>query len=155
MKAGRDPESLEVLYAGFVHLSEDMDAARNMARPWCAQWAVEEYHAQWLREAGLDIPEIEIPPELLRLYPDIPHAEDCDEARRLTSFLSDEMIADICEVIGIFGTPEYCVRRLKELDEYGVQRLFLRTTSSYEYPEALVETFRDNVLPRLEASPRP
>ena len=74
-KAGRAPDSLEMLYGGFIHLSEDMDAARNMARPWCAQWAVEDYHAQWLRAAGLDIPQIEIPPKLLRLYPDIPHAE--------------------------------------------------------------------------------
>ena len=154
-RAGRDPGSLEAIYVSRVHVAEDMETAQAMARPICVQWAIEPYRTQWLREAGLDVPDIELPPELLRLYPDIPHAENWEEARRLTSFLSDEMVAQICEVIGLFGPPEYCSHRLAELEDYGVQRLFLQTTESYAFPEGTLQAFRDEILPRLRAQSAP
>ena len=150
-KAGRDPSSLDVIYAGRVHVAKDTETARGMARPICAQWALEPYRVRWLREAGLDIPDIEIPPELQGLYPDIPHAGNWEEARRLTSFLSDQLVAEICEVIGLFGTTDYFVRRLKELEEYGVPRLFLQTLESYGFPEATFQAFRDYIFPGIRA----
>ena len=151
MKAGRDPQSLEVIFVGRVVLEEDAAIAQAMARPICAQWAIEPYHARWLREAGLNIPDIELPPELQRLYPDIPHAENWEEARRLTSFLSDELVADICDVLGLFGTPDHFARRLSELEGRGLRRLFLQTTESYDFPEKTLVAFRDEIFPRLRA----
>ena len=148
-EAGRDPHSLDVIYVSRVQLEEDMETARAMARPICVQWLIEPYRARWLREAGLEIPDVELPPELQRLYPDIPHAENWEEARRLTSFLSDETVAEICEVIGLFGTPEYFVRRLAELEEYGVQRLFVQTRESYSLPEGTLQAFQEEIFPRL------
>ena len=132
-------------------LEEDAAIAQAMARPICAQWAIEPYHARWLREAGLNIPDIELPPELQRLYPDIPHAENWEEARRLTSFLSDELVADICDVLGLFGTPDHFARRLSELEGRGLRRLFLQTTESYDFPEKTLVAFRDEIFPRLRA----
>jgi len=151
LKAGRDPHSLEVIYVSRVYVAKDVETARAMARPICAQWAIEPYRAQWLREAGLEIPDIELPPELKRLYPDIPHAENWEEARRLTSFLSDKMVAEICDVIGLFGTPEYFARKLAELERHGLRRLFLQTTESYAFPEGTLQAFRDEIFPRLRA----
>ena len=92
-KAGRDPDMLDIIYLARVHVADDLDAARDMARPICAQWALEPYRARWLREAGVDLPHLKVPPELEGLYPDIPHAENWEEARRLTSFLSDDLVA--------------------------------------------------------------
>lgn len=150
-RAGRDPSSLKVIYAGRLHVADDMETARAMARPICAQWAIEPYHAHWLREAGLEIPDLELPPELQRLYPDIPHAENWEEARRLTSFLSDQMVAQICDVIGLFGTPEYLVRRLAELEEHGVHRLLAQTLESYALPEGALQSFSKDIFPRMKA----
>ena len=119
-RAGRDPGSLEAIYLSRIHVEKDMETARAMARPICAQWATEPYRARWLREAGVEIPEIELPAELRALYPDIPHAENWEEARRLTAFLSDEMIGRISDVIGLFGTPEYIAGQIGELEGHGV-----------------------------------
>ena len=150
-KAGKDPRSLEVIYAGRVFVEKDVETALAMARPICAQWVVEPYHTQWLREAGLEIPDIDLPPGLSSLYPDIPHAENWEEARRLTSFLSDKMVAEISEVIGLFGTPENYARRLNELEQYGLRRLYAMSIESYSFPEQTLKAFRDEIFPRLRA----
>ena len=150
--AGRDPRSMEVIYVSRVHVAQDMESAWAMARPVCAQWAIEPYRANWLRVAGLEIPEFELSPELRRLYPDIPHAENWEEARRLTSFLSDRMVADICEAIGLFGTLGHVTRRLEELEGYGVRTMFLQTLESYSYPETTLHVFQEEIFPRLRGS---
>ena len=95
LKSGRDPSSLEVVYAARIDVDEDLEAARRLARPICAEWVVETYRSELIRRAGVELPETEIPPELLRLYPDIPHAEDWEAAQRATSFMSDDLVARI------------------------------------------------------------
>ncbi len=151
-KVGRDPDALEVIYLARVHVADDLDAAREMARPICAQWALEPYRARWLREAGVDLPDVGIPPELEGLYPDIPHAENWEEARRLKSFLSDDLVAQICDVLGLFGGPDRLAARLKELEGQGVERLFVSTMESYAHPESTLQAFADSVLPKLRSS---
>jgi 5,10-methylenetetrahydromethanopterin reductase len=151
-KAGRDPETLEVVYLARVHVADDLDAARDMARPICAQWALEPYRARWLREAGVDLPDLEVPPELQDLYPDIPHAENWEEARRLTSFLSDDLVAEICDVIALVGGPDRLAARLRDLEGQGVDKLFLSTMESYAHPESTLRAFADGVFARLGSS---
>ena len=148
-RAGRNLGSVEVMHAGRVHISPDMETAHAMARPVCAQWVMEPYRASWLKKAGIEVPDFEIPPELLALYPDIPHAEDWDEARRLTSFLSDDMVAEMCDAIGLFGPPDHVASRLGQLRDYGISRFFVQTTETYSFPESTLEAFRDSVLPQL------
>ena len=148
-KAGRDPGSLENIYVARTHVAEDMGTAREMARPICVQWAIEPYRVRWLREAGLEIPDLELPPELQHLYPDIPHAENWEEARRLTSFMPDQMVADICEVTGLYGTPDYITKRLGELEKGGVKRLLVQTLDSYDLPESTLTAFESKVFPML------
>ena len=124
-RAGRDPASVEVMYAARVQIEEDMETSYNLARPICVQWALEPYRRRWLNEAGLNIPDIDVPPEFQGLYPDIPHAENWEEARRLTAFLPDSLVAEICDVLGLYGTPDYVVERLKSLEALGVKQLFI------------------------------
>ena len=150
-KAGRDPDKLEVVYLARVHVADDLDAARDMARPICAQWALEPYRARWLREAGVDLPHLEVPPELEGLYPDIPHAENWEEARRLTSFLSDDLVAQICDVIGLVGGPARLAARLRDLDGQGVDKLFLSTMESYAHPESTLRAFAGGVFGKLRS----
>ena len=150
-KAGRDPETLDVVYLARVHVADDLDLARDMARPICAQWALEPYRARWLREAGVDLPDVGIPPELQDLYPDIPHAENWEEARRLTSFLSDDLVAQICDVIGLVGGPDRLAGRLRELEGQGVDRLFLSTMESYAHPESTLQAFAGGIFAKLRS----
>ena len=148
-KVGRDPSTLEVAYAGRVQVEKDMETALAMVRPMCANWVMEPHRRPWLKEAGIDVSEMEIPEELMNLYPDLPHAENWEEAMRLTSFLSDEMVAQISEFLGIVGTTEHLTRRLRELEESGVGRLHVQTAESYSFPESTLKVFRDEVFPRM------
>ena len=150
-KAGRDPNSLEVAYAGRVQVEKDMETALAVVRPMCAHWVMEPHRRPWLKEAGIEVSDLEIPEELMNLYPDLPHAENWEEAMRLTSFLSDEMVAQISEFLGIVGTTDHLTRRLQELEDYGVERLHVQTAESYSFPESTLRAFRDEVFPRMRA----
>ena len=148
-RAGRDPAEIEVMYAARVQVEQDMETAQGLARPICAQWALEPYRRRWLQEAGLNVPDMEVPPELQGLYPDIPHAENWEEARRLTAFLSDELVAEICDALGLYGTVDHVVGKLKSLEEHGVKHLFIHTRESYALPEEVLTTFEKEIFPRL------
>ena len=57
-------------------IMDDQQEAREVARSLWVQRLVEKTHAPYLQEAGIDAGDLEIPPELSELYPNIPHAED-------------------------------------------------------------------------------
>src|SRR5918999_797957 len=106
-RAGRNPDDLEIVLCATTIIRDDQQEAREVARPLCVQRLVEKSHAPYLRAAGIDAGELEIPAELSELYPDIPHAEDWERAKRLCGFLPDDILAQMCDAIGLIGTPEY------------------------------------------------
>lgn len=148
--AGRDPMALAVTW-GVVPtiVTQDMPAAWREAHAYCASWALMPERAQWLRNAGVSLPEFAMPPELANVYPDIAHAERPEEVRRLTPFLTDEIVAQICDTMGMFGTPDYCATRFAALAREGVRRICVRSLATYSLPETLLEAFGSEVFPRL------
>lgn len=150
-RAGRDPASLEVI-AGIVPaiVTQNMKEARVRAHAYCASWVLMPDRARWLRAAGIELPEFAVPPELAAVYPDVAHAEDPAEVRRLTPFLSDELIARICDTMGLFGTPEHCAQRLAQMAAEGVRKVFVRSMETYSLPEELLRAFETEVFPRLK-----
>ena len=103
-----------------------------------------------LRVAGVEVPEMTFPPELLNAYPDLYHAEDQEAVVRLTSFLSDEMVEQICGVLGGYGTASEVAERLVMAAEQGVTRILIRTAETYSLPRTTLEAFRDVIFPRLK-----
>ena len=112
---------------------------------------VEPFHAQWLRDAGLDIPDVQLSPELAALYPDIPHAEDWEAAKKATAFLTDEKVQEIGDSLGIFGTPERCVDKIRQLSTLGVDHWYAMTIESYELPRSTLTAFKDHIFPMLNS----
>ena len=148
-RAGRNPAELEMVLCATTIIRDDLQEAREMARPLCVQRLVEKSHAPYLQAAGIAAEGLDIPPELSELYPDIPHAEDWEKARRLCSFLPDDILAQMCEAIGLVGTPEYCAQQLQKAEANGIKHLYLMTSESYQFPERELQAFQHTIFPAL------
>jgi len=110
---------------------------------------MEESHTRWLRAAGMSIEGLDIPKALWELYPDVPHAEDWEKAKRLCAFLPDDLLAQICDTMGLIGTPEYCAERIKEAQANSIGHLYLMTGDSYEFAHRELRAFKETIFPAL------
>ena len=151
-RAGRDPADVELILTATTIISDDQQEAREKARPLCVQRLMEEYHTHWLRATGMSIGDLDIPKELWELYPDVPHAEDWEKAKRLCAFLPEDLLAQICDTVGLIGTPEYCAERTKEAQANGIEHLYLMTGDSYEFAHRELRAFKETIFPALGAA---
>ena len=148
-RAGRNPAELEMILCATTVIMDDLDEAREAARPLCVQRLVEKSHFPYLRAAGINPDDLEVPAGLDELYPDIPHAEDWERAKELCSFLPKETLAQMCDAIGIIGTPEYCAQRLQKAQADGIDHLYLMTSETYQFPQRELTAFKDTIFPTL------
>jgi len=147
-RAGRDPDSVEIIVCATAVIREDREEAYTWASPLCAHRL---RSARWLAEHGIDARGLAPPPELEQLYPDFFHAEDWQRAIELSAFVPPDLRAALSEAIGIIGTPEDCRRRLQELAAAGFQRVFLQTVGTMNFPETEVRLFGESIAPALAA----
>lgn len=80
-----------------------------------------------------------------KLYPDLIHAENWDEAMRLCSFLPDSIVEENYLVSSPLSWPE----RVRELKAIGINQIFVRHEASYTFPEDVVRAFSTNVIPHF------
>jgi 5,10-methylenetetrahydromethanopterin reductase len=123
--------------------------ARRLARPTAVHWGVLRWGGHWLEPAGVKLPPLEIPEAVYTIYPDLSHAHDWEAAIAATSFVPDEVVAQLCDAIGLVGAPADCAGRIAEMAKLGVQNLYLMPTLTFAPPQQEIAAFRDVVLPRL------
>src|SRR5215468_3371885 len=111
-RAGRRIEDLEVIWAVRTGTAPTTAEARRLARPTAVHWGILRWGGQWLGPAGLAIPKLEIPEAVHQVYPDLSHAHDWEAAIRATSFVPDEVVAELSDALGLIGTPDYCASRI-------------------------------------------
>jgi alkanesulfonate monooxygenase SsuD/methylene tetrahydromethanopterin reductase-like flavin-dependent oxidoreductase (luciferase family) len=87
-----------------------------------------------------------------KIYPDLSHAHDWEAAIAATAFVPDEVVAQLCEAMGLIGTAEDCAARIAELTKLGVQNLYLMPLETFTPPTREIAAFRDTVFPRLAAA---
>jgi 5,10-methylenetetrahydromethanopterin reductase len=97
------------------------------------------------------LPELTIPDAVWKIYPDLSHAPDWEAAIKATSFVPDEVVAQLCDALGLVGTPESCADRIAEMTQLGVRNLYLMPFQTFAPPEAEIAAFRDVIFPRLAA----
>jgi 5,10-methylenetetrahydromethanopterin reductase len=148
-RSGRRLEDLEIIWAVRTGTAATIEEARRLARPTAVHWGVLRWGAQWLGPAGLKLPELIIPDEVWKIYPDLSHAADWEAAIKATSFVPDDVVAQLCDAYGLVGTPEYCADRIAEMTKLGVRNLYLMAFQTFAPPEAEIAAFRDVVFPRL------
>jgi 5,10-methylenetetrahydromethanopterin reductase len=151
-RAGRRLEDLEIVWAARIGTAPTTQEARRLARPTAVHWGVLRWGGYWLEPAGLTLPKLEIPDAVHRIYPDLSHAPDWEAAIAATSFVPDEVAAQLCDAIGLVGTPDDCAARILETARLGVRNLYLMPLLTFAPPEREIAAFRDVVFPRLRAA---
>ena len=150
--AGRNPDDIETIFTATTIIKDDLQEAREIARPLAVARLMEETYHRWLRAAGIDVGDLELPAGLWDLYPDVPHAEDWEKAQELCQFLPDDALAAICDYMGLIGTPEYCAERVKQAEAAGLTHLYLMTGATYEFATGEMEAFRDHIFPAINSN---
>ena len=151
-RSGRRLEDLEIVWAVRAVMAETMAEAHRQARPTVVHQGIMRVHARWLEYTKLAIPHFEIPRSVYDIYPDLSHAQDWEQAIAATAFVPDDVIAQLCDVLGLIGTPEHCARRIGDLAAAGVKSLYIMPLQTFVGPEQEIRAFRDAVFPRLKAA---
>jgi len=151
-RSGRRLEDLEIVWAVRTGMAATMAEARRQARPTVVHQGIMRVHSRWLEHTKLSIPHFDIPPSVWNIYPDLSHAQDWEQAIAATSFVPDEVIAELCDALGLVGTPEHCARRIVEMTTAGVRSLYVMAFQTFVGPEQEIRAFRDEVFPRLKAA---
>jgi len=151
-RSGRRLEDLEIVWAVRTCMADTMAEAHRQARPTVVHQGIMRVHSRWLEHTKLSIPHFEIPASVHKIYPDLSHAQDWEEAIAATSFVPDEVIARLCDALGLVGTPEHCVGRIVDLAAAGVKSLYIMPLQTFVGPEQEIRAFRDAVFPKLKAA---
>ena len=151
-RGGRRLEDLEIIWAARTGTASTMEEARRQARPTAVHWGLMHGGGHWLQYAGLDLPPFGIPQAVHEIYPDLGHATNWEEGIAATSFVPDDVIAQLCDALGLVGTPEYCAQRIAEMSKHGVTNLYLMTLQTFVGPERELRAFREAVFPQLQAA---
>ncbi len=151
-RSGRRLDDLEIIWAVRTGTAATTAEARRLARPTAVHWGVLRWGGHWLGPAGLKLPPLEIPDAVYKIYPDLSHAPDWEAAIKATSFVPDEVVAQLCDAYGLIGTPSDVAGRILEMAKLGVRSLYLMPLLTFASPEQEVVAFRDVVFPRLRAS---
>lgn len=151
-RAGRRLDDLEIVWAVRTGTAPTAEEARRLARPTAVHWGILRWGGHWLEPAGLRLPELDVPDAVRRIYPDLSHAHDWEAAIAATAFVPDDVVAQLCDALGLVGTPSACADRVAEMTKLGVSDLYLMPMQTFAPPEPEIAAFRDVVFPRLRAA---
>jgi 5,10-methylenetetrahydromethanopterin reductase len=151
-RAGRRLEDLEIIWAVRTAALPTTAEAHRLARPTAVHWGVLRWGGYWLGPAGLRLPKMEIPDAVNKVYPDLSHAHDWEAAIAATSFVPDDVVAELCDAMGLIGTAEECAERIVEMSKLGVRNLYLMPLLTFAPPEQEIAAFHDTVFPRLSTA---
>ena len=146
--AGRTLEGFDVCVGTICHVTDDPGEAASIVRPYVVAMA-QTGGREALRGIGIDID----PPEVIAgIYPDMSHAKDWDEASEAArEWVDDETALRFADAYCLVGSAEDCVRRLRATTESGATSFYIRHVSSYTLPEAVLDAYARDVIPRFRA----
>jgi 5,10-methylenetetrahydromethanopterin reductase len=150
-RAGRRVEDLQVMWAVRTSLGATTEAARRHAQPTAVHWGI-RWEGEWARRAGIRMPDIPIPEAVHAIKPDLSHAPDWEAAIRATAYMPQDTVAELCDALGLIGTPEYCAKRIIEMEKLGVRELYLMPFETFASPEPELRACREVVFPMLRAA---
>lgn len=149
--AGREASEMDFTVGAFCKITDDIERDAAILKPICLHLAsigAQEY----LSIAGIELPP---PPAVPDVYPDMVHAEDWDLAVRLAGkYVTDEMAVKFSQAFCLFGSVDEILARIGRAVDLGATGFYLRHVGNYTLPLELIESFGDEILPRVAGSGR-
>ena len=135
-RGNRDLDNFQTIYITPTTVDEDGANARRWPQQWFrSDQPYLKYPSDsnlfWLREAGIDLPGDFVPEDI-----------------------TDTQADAICDAMGLFGTPQECLERLKRAgSESGIEQVFIFPTHTqdggYEMPAKQVAAVGEVIIPGL------
>ena len=145
-RAGRSLADLDLWLAAHTAITPDARSAARLVKPLClssAQLGARDA----LRTLGI---ELDVPPVVEGVYPDVTHAEDWEAAIAAADPYVDDVAAGrYAESFALAGPVDRVVERLNAAAALGISGFYILGLSSYELPRAVLDAFGDAVLPRV------
>jgi 5,10-methylenetetrahydromethanopterin reductase len=142
-RAGRKRHEVQRLLVITARVDADKPRAIDHMRPSAAGMYRHQHADTLLRSAGLRVPDTL--PTYPRPYPDLSHAVDWEEAKRLTTFVPDEAVEALLAV----GPAEEIIERVHALAALDIDAIWWRDEGSYTRPTELMEALSQQVLPHV------
>jgi 5,10-methylenetetrahydromethanopterin reductase len=144
-RAGRKREDVRRMLVVNACVDEDRDRAIDRMRPCVAGLCKHPHAAELFDRAGLDRP---VRPEgSVDPYPDLGHAVDWEEAKRVSAFIPDSAV-EAMVALGSAAEVADCARALIDED---IDAIWWRDEATWTRPDALLEGLSTDVLPLLRA----
>ena len=151
-RSGRRLEDLEIVWAVRTGTASTTAEAQRLARPTAVHWGILSWGNHWLPHAGLRSRRLRSRRRSWTSTLTSATRHNWEEAIAATSFVPDDVVAQLCDALGLIGTPEYCAQRIMDMTRVGVTNLYLMPLQTFVGPEQEIRAFRDVVFPRLRAA---
>ena len=144
---GRD-EPFDLCVGSICHVTDDPAEAAHVVKPYVVA-THQTGGKETLRAIGIDI---DPPPVVAGIYPDMSHAEDWDAAATAAGeWVTDDLARLYAEHYCVVGNADDVTARFQAAVDAGATSFYVRHPGSYTLPSALLETFGNDVIPRLRA----
>ena len=148
-RSGRTLDDLDIMFAVRTCVADSNEEARRLARPVAVHWGLIWGGPNWLPYSDIQMPDYQIPQAVRAVYPDLGHAPNWEEAIALTDFVSDDVNTQLCDALGLIGTPEHCAARIRTMAQHGVTQLYLMPCLTFAPPHNEIRAFGDHIIPAL------
>ncbi len=142
-RAGRKRHDVERLLVITARVDANKPRVIDHMRPSAAGMYRHQHAKTLLETAGLSVPDTL--PEYPRPYPDLSHAVDWEEAKRVTTFVPDEAVEALLAV----GSAEEVIDRTRALAALDIDAIWWRDEGSYLRPDDLMHTLSQEVFPQV------
>ena len=133
------------------------DTQRQAVRAWSPRLVTllaKPSGQQWLEQLGIEYDITTIKPKLqeaaaklLTFYPDNNHMEDWQGAEKVAEVVPYELQKALVDKVAVAGDPDSVTTRMKELEDLGVDHIYLYPAESFSLPEHELRAFKEVIGP--------
>jgi 5,10-methylenetetrahydromethanopterin reductase len=142
-RAGRIRADIRCMLVATACVDDDRDRAIDRMRPCVAGLCRHAHSVDLFKRAGLDLPIR--PVDTVDPYPDLGHAVDWEEAKRVSQWVPDDAVVAMMPV----GPVADVAAHAQSLIDLGIDAIWWRDEGTWARPDALMEALSIDVLPRL------
>jgi len=142
-RAGRDRSEVSRTLVITACVDDNRQRAIDLMRPCVGNLCRHRFVDELFDRAGLAVPEL--PDNIPQPYPDLGHAVDWEEAKRVTAWIPDEVVA----AMNALGSGSEVAERVAALIDCDIDAIWWRDHGTWEHPNSLFRGLVDEVFPRL------